>query len=306
MTEDTAKDYKTLFKGIETLVSEPMARHTSFGVGGPAEVLVLPETKQDVARILRICREERLKTIIVGGGTNILVPDSGIAGVVIRLLKLKQKIVENRPDSKKVLLDIPAGYSLASVLRLCSKSGLEGAEFAAGIPGTIGGAVRMNAGTPTGSMSDIVASVEVTDSSGETNIIPREHLDFSYRCLDSINGVITGVSLLLAREDRKVVRKRIYRNYIRKKTTQPLLQKSAGCFFKNPVDGKPAGELIERCGLKGVKIGGAMVSPIHANFIVNTGSAVSRDILKLKDFILKEVFREFSIELQPEVIIKDE
>ena len=306
MIQDPATYCETVFKGIPVRTAEPMKRHTSLGIGGPAQIMVMPETGEQVSRALEICRAEGFAATVVGGGTNLLVGDAGISGVVIHLRRLKQAVSVTELDPERVRLDVPAGNTLASVLRLCIKNGFEGAEFAAGIPGTIGGAVMMNAGAASGTISDILDSIEVTGKDTGVTRIDRKYLDFSYRRLADISGIVTGVSLVLSRGDGTLVKKRIYRNYMKKKSAQPLLVKSAGCFFKNPENGKSAGELIELCGLKGKRIGDAMVSPLHANFILNVGDATCRDILKLKDRIQKEGFKAFSVELQPEVIIKDE
>ena len=297
---------ETLFKGIKVRTAEPMKHHTSFRIGGPARIMVMPENREEVFQILEICRAEDLDFTVLGGGTNILVNDAGLTDVVINLCNLKQTVAIIELDSERVRLDIPAGNSLASVLRLCIQKGLEGAEFAAGIPGTVGGAVMMNAGTSSGTISDILDSIEVTDDRTGNTRTARKDLDFSYRRLACTNGIVTGVSLKLSKGDGKAVKKRIYSNYMKKKTTQPLLQKSAGCFFKNPADGKTAGELIDLCNLKGKRIGDAVVSSLHANFILNAQNATCRDIVRLGDIIKNEVFKTFSVELKPEVIIKNE
>ena len=306
MIQDPGTYFEPLFKGIQMRTAEPMRKHTSFRVGGPAELMVLPRTKEEVTRALGICRDKGLAATVVGGGTNILVSDSGIRDVVISLCNLKQDITHTLLDSNRVRLDIPAGHTMASVIRLSLQEGLEGAEFAAGIPGTVGGAVMMNAGIPSWSISDILESIEVTDSRTGTTRVEKKELEFSYRAARNVTGVVTTVSLVLFPGNRDIIKKRVYRNYMKKKATQPLLQKSAGCFFKNPANGKPAGELIELCGLKGKQVGDAMVSSLHANFLLNAGNATCRDIIQLRDIVQKEVFRSFSVELQPEVIIKDE
>ena len=297
---------ETLFKGILVRTAEPMKHHTSFRVGGPARIMVMPETRDEVFRVLEICRAEDLDVTVLGAGTNILVNDAGLKGVVINLCHLKQTTSIIELDSERVRLDVPAGATLASVLRRCMQEGLEGAEFAAGIPGTIGGAVMMNAGASSGTISDILDSIEVTDDRTGTTQTARKDLDFSYRRLAGMNGIVTGVSLKLLKGDRKAVKKRIYLNYMKKKSTQPLLQKSAGCFFKNPAFKKTAGELIDLCNLKGKRIGDAVVSNLHANFILNAKDATCTDIVRLGDMVKNEVFKTFSVELQPEVIIKNE
>jgi len=295
-----------LFKGIRVRTAEPMKHHTSFRVGGPARIMVMPETRDEVFQVLEICRAEDLDVTVLGAGTNILVNDAGLEGVVINLCHLKQTASIIELDSERVRLDVPAGATLASVLRRCMQEGLEGAEFAAGIPGTVGGAVMMNAGASSGTISDILDSIEVTDDRTGTTRTARKDLDFSYRRLAGMNGIVTGVSLKFLKGDRKAVKKRIYLNYMKKKSTQPLLQKSAGCFFKNPAFKKTAAELIDLCNLKGKRIGDAVVSNLHANFILNAKDATCTDIVRLGDMVKNEVFKTFSIELQPEVIIKNE
>lgn len=297
---------RNLFSGIQVRAAEPMKDHTSFRVGGPAQVMVMPETKEEVSLVLGICRAEGITPTLVGGGTNMLVSDAGIPGVVISLSKLKQDITITELNPEQVMLDIPAGNTLACVLRLSGQNGFKGAESAAGIPGTVGGAVMMNAGIPSWTISDILESIEVTEGKTGSTRMAKKDLDFSYRGLAGITGIVTCVSLVLSKGDKEMVKKRIYRNYMKKKAAQPLLQKSAGCFFQNPATGKPAGGLIQLCGLKGKRIGDAMVSSLHANFIVNAGCATCRDIVRLGELIQKEVFKTFAVELQPEVVIKNE
>ena len=220
--------------------------------------------------------------------------------------QLKSNIHITKDNSRETIICTATGDRLARVCQFAISHSLSGLEFAAGIPGTIGGAIMMNAGTQSGDMAKIIESIEILDK--ETLLfktIERKDLDFSYRQLN-ISGIIVEAKLSLKQKNRKHIEQIFKQTLNQKKATQPLTFASAGCFFKNPDSGKSAGELIEKSGLKGIKIKDAMVSKTHANFIVNTNKASCNDILLLKHKIQKTVFKKFNIKLKTEVRMEGE
>lgn len=292
---------------------EQMSRHTSFCVGGPAEAFVEPETSDELSALVAGLADRKIPYQVVGGGTNLIVTDAGISGVVICLKPCMSEIlIENTSDFQS-RVTVMAGTSLRLLCSHVIRRGLKGMNFALGIPGTVGGAIRMNAGTALGWISDVLESITVLYPSGLQETIGGNELCFSYRklllpllsCGESLfqQTIIVSGSFSLVRAsctDLKQEAREILRN---RKRRQPVMSPSAGCIFKNPVVGKTAGELIDLCGLKGLKIGGAEVSEKHANFIVNTGAAVAADILSLMDSVRKTVFERFNVNLEQEVIV---
>lgn len=305
-TETLKSSYKKLKDNFNLLSDEPMKKHTSIQVGGPADLFAMPETKDELVNLIKTAQKENITLTIIGDGTNLLVTDKGIRGLVISTSKFKHTIGLEKIDSAFFLLKCLSGTKLSSLCNFAIKNSLKGLEFAAGIPGTVGGAVAMNAGTPTGSMSEIVNSIELVSDIGKIFILEKEDLNFSYRKLSNINGTIINVSFLLKAGDAANIQNIFKQNLNNKKLTQPLSLKSAGCIFKNPENGEPAGKLIDIAGLKGKKVGDAVISDKHANFICNLGKAKCEDILKLKQLIEKKIAKLFSVELKTEIIITGE
>jgi len=292
---------------------EPMSRHTSFRVGGPAEAFVEPQTSDELSALVAGLADREIPYQIVGGGTNLIVTDAGISGVVICLKPAKSEIIIEDIDASRSRVTVQAGTSLRLFCSRAIRNGLKGMNFALGIPGTVGGAIRMNAGTALGWISDVLESITVLYPSGIQEIIGRNALCFSYRKLllprpgrgDSLfqQTIILSGCFSLTRASASGLKQDAREILKNRKRGQPVSLPSAGCIFKNPLDGKTAGELIDLCGLKGLKIGGAQVSVKHANFIVNTGSAVAADILSLMDHVRQRVFERFHVNLEPEVIV---
>jgi UDP-N-acetylmuramate dehydrogenase len=292
---------------------EPMSRHTSFRVGGPAEAFVAPETSDEISVLVAGLAGRQISYQVVGGGTNLIVTDAGISGVVICLKPGMSEILIENISASQSRVTVLAGTSLRLLCSHVIRKGLKGMNFALGIPGTVGGAIRMNAGTALGWISDVLESVTVLYPSGLRETIGRNALRFSYRrlalpgltceealfyqiiILSGSFSLVRASSTDLKQEAREILKSRQRR--------QPAMLPSAGCIFKNPLVGKTAGELIDLCGLKGLKIGGAEVSVKHANFIVNTGSAVAADILSLMGRVRQTVFERFNVNLEPEVIV---
>jgi UDP-N-acetylmuramate dehydrogenase len=278
----------------------PMSRHTSLRVGGPAEALATPADRPELARVLQICAAERLPHILLGGGFNTLVLDGGLPGVVIQLKGLRR--LEERPGG---LLRAEAGVSHATLTRFCCTRGLAGLEFGAGIPGSVGGWVAMNAGIGSREAEDVVSEIEVMSPCGRRRShLKREALRFRYRGLRGLapGSVIVSALLAVALSEPGAVRAEVDRMMAARAETQPLNVPSCGSVFRNP-PGDYAGRLIEAAGLKGEQVGGAQISPVHANFIANTGGATAADVLALIRRAQEAVEQSGGVRLVPEVKI---
>ncbi|MCP3900603.1 MAG: UDP-N-acetylmuramate dehydrogenase [Desulfobacteraceae bacterium] len=304
-TKQIDSSFKKLKENFNLLSDEPMKNHTSIKVGGPADLFATPETKEEFINLVTTASKMDIAVTIIGDGTNLLIRDKGIRGLVISTSKFKPTIKQYEANSESSIITASAGTKLSTLCNFAINNNLQGLEFAMGIPGTLGGAVFMNAGTPAGSISNIVNSVEIITSQGDIEKIKKSDLKFSYRNFDC-RGIITEISFLLNKGNLEEIKNHFNKSLNNKKTTQPLSHKSAGCIFKNPEKGDPAGKLIDMAGLKGKQIGDAVISDKHANFIVNLGNAKCEDILKLIDLIIKKISTLFSVELQTEIIILGE
>jgi len=311
LDQDSRNRLKSLF-GSCVGFDEPMSRHTYFRVGGPAEAFIVPESIEQLAKIISWSRDNGIPHIVIGNGSNLLVKDNGIPGIVILLTKCLNKIVFSGKETEPFLVTAMAGVSTQALCRFAIREGLSGMNFAIGIPGTVGGAIMMNAGTSYGSVSDILDSVNVMISSGAMLKIPKEEMAFSYRKLswninltDEYEGepIIIDGCFRLCRSDPALLKKEAGRILKKRRENQPAEMPSAGSFFKNPPADKTAGQFIDMAGLKGIRVGGAEISAKHANFIVNTGGASASDILELMQLTQKKVFDKFNINLEPEVKI---
>ncbi len=283
----------------------PLAPHTTFRVGGPAEVLATPSRERDLADLLAWAHQNGIPCTVIGGGSNLLIADQGIAGLVILLTKSFKGIKTEPQGRDSVRLFADGGMRTRSLCAFAVKHRLDGFQCLVGIPGTLGGAVQMNAGNALGAIADIVAAITVLTRTGEPIRLRREDLSFRYRGLALPAGlgdhpVVTGLWLTLRchtlGEGLRSQWQAIWRSRLEKQPRWP----SAGCFFKNP-PGYSAGALIDRAGLKGERLGDAQVSAKHANFIVNRGRATAGDILALADRIGERVRAVFGIRLIPEV-----
>jgi UDP-N-acetylmuramate dehydrogenase len=278
----------------------PMAEHTSLRVGGPADALATPADRSDLALLLRVCSAHRVSRTVIGAGFNTLVGDAGVEGVMIKLSKLRK--LEERPGGG---IRAEAGVSHHRLMKLCTQRGLTGLEFGAGIPGSMGGWVAMNAGIGTRQAEDAVREIEVMSPSGrQRSHLGREKLRFGYRCLRGLapGSVIVSVLLAVGTSTPEAVCAEVDRTLARRAETQPLDQPSCGSVFKNP-PGDFAGRLIEAVGLKGETAGGAQISPVHANFITNLGGATAADVTALIRRAQERVERATGKHLEPEVKI---
>jgi len=306
MIQEAIRPETILAREFNTLVDEPMKDYTSFKIGGRADLLALPKNKIELTNLIQRAWELDIPVTLVGKGTNLLISDRGIRGLVVvtKLLKSKLEIIGTDADTTTIIVD--AGERLSKVCQFAINNSLSGLEFAAGVPGTIGGAIKMNAGTQSGDMSAIIQSIEVLDENTfEINKIEKTLLDFSYRHLN-LSGIIVSAAITLKKEDQKKIEEIFKYNLTKRNANQPVSFARAGCFFKKPSIGKSAGELIEKSGLKGMSVNNAMVSQKHGNFIINMGNASCEDVLLLKQQIQEIVFKKFNILLETEVRIEGE
>lgn len=298
------EELERIFAG-EIEWDSPLSDYTSFAIGGPAAALVTAANKAELTALLEYFSRCRVAWRVIGKGTNLLISDEGFAGVIVLLGAGFQQVDfgERREDgSTRVVAG--GGCGLTRLAMSCIDKGLTGLEFATGIPGTIGGAVIMNAGAWGGEISSVLRSVTVLTSQGEL-ILQRRDLDFGYRCWRDYRkfrdrAVLIQAEFELQADDPEAVRSRCQQLQEKRRTSQPKGQRSAGSFFRNP-EGDSAGRLIEASGLKGRKVGGAMVALEHANFLVNTGGATSADIIALMRLIQEKVRVDSGVELEPEV-----
>ena len=277
--------------------NEPMKNHTTFRVGGPADIFLTPSA-EELPAVLSVCREERVPVTVIGNGSNLLVGDQGIRGVVICIGSGMRGI---RVDGEKIFLE--AGVTLAAAAKQAAKAGLTGLEFASGIPGTFGGAVVMNAGAYGGEMKDVIVSVRVISEDGEILTLSKEELDLSYRhsVIPERGYLVIDGELLLTREkDPDQITERMEELKKKRIEKQPLEYPSAGSTFKRP-EGYFAGKLIMDAGLRGFSVGGAAVSEKHCGFVINKGNATAADICALMDEVTRIVKEKYAVTLEPEV-----
>lgn len=281
----------------------PLNGYTSFAVGGPAQAVVTVSDEQELQGLLVVLAQHETPWQVIGRGTNLLVSDAGYNGVVILMGNGFRRVVLQDASEQTVVMRTGSACTLSRLSGLCIRKGWTGLEFACGIPGSVGGAVIMNAGAWGGEMADVLTAVEVVTATG-TSRLQRSQLHFGYRCWldhrENTGQVVTAVEFGLEKEAPEVIRKRCAEMLKKRREKQPRGLPNAGSFFKNPM-GESAGRLIEQCGCKGMRVGGAMVSPVHANFLVNTGGATAADIKKLMDLVQKKVQKESGVFLEPEV-----
>ncbi len=281
-------------------MKEPMSRHTTFRTGGPADYYLTPEIGQ-AAKVLALCRREGIPVEIIGNGSNLLVGDKGIRGAVVEIGQNAAEVY-----AQGTTLYAQAGASLAKAAQEAARASLGGLEFASGIPGTVGGAVVMNAGAYGGEMKHVLKWAKVLLPEGRVEELSVQELELSYRhsLIQDLSGVVLEAAFSLKQEEEDLIRAQmeVYRNQRSQK--QPLEYPSAGSTFKRP-EGHYAGALIEQCGLKGLTVGGAQVSEKHAGFLINRGGASSGDVLELIRQVRERVLAETGVRLEPEVRILD-
>ncbi len=277
---------------------EMMKNHTTFRIGGPAEYFVTPHTVEEIKQVILLCKKEHVPYFVLGNGSNLLVGDLGIRGVVIQIFKNFNEIVLE----KEGIIRVQAGALLSKIAGFARKHELTGFEFAAGIPGTVGGAVMMNAGAYGGEMKDVIVKASVLDQNGNVFFLSNEELELSYR--KSIVGrkgyLVLEVWIALKKGEKEEIEEKMEDLKERRISKQPLDRPSAGSTFKRP-EGYFAGKLIMDAGLKGFTVGGAQVSEKHCGFVINTGEATAKDVTNLIKEIQCVVKEKFGILLEPEV-----
>lgn len=285
--------------GLELRENESLSRHTSFGIGGPADLLVIPSTPAALCAALAATYHAGISPVLLGNGTNLIVRDGGIRGVVVRIADEMAGITF---DGTRVTVE--AGASLASVCLQCARKGLSGLEFAAGIPGTIGGALIMNAGAYGGEMGDIADWVEVAGTDGEIRRLEHADLSFGYRqtTLRLLGEAVVRAGLRLQEGDPAEIHAKLCDTMAMRCAKQPVSSPSAGSIFKRP-DGDYAGRLLESAGAKGLCVGRAAVSRKHANFVVNLGGASASDVIRLIEATRELVYERSGVWLEPEVCV---
>ncbi len=279
------------------LWQEPMTLHTSFKIGGPADLFFKPQSIEDLTAMIDLCQKSSIPFYIMGNGSNLLVGDQGYRGVIIQVYRnLSSFSIEGNT------VEAEAGILLSKLANRVYDAGLEGFEFASGIPGTLGGAVYMNAGAYGGEMKDIIVSAKVLTQGGDVKTLSNEALELGYRhsALMNEGDIVLSTKMVLVPGEQKVIRAKMDELNFRRKDKQPVEKPSAGSTFKRPV-GYYAGKLIMDAGLRGYQLGGARVSDKHCGFVINTGNATSKDVMALIQHIQREVKNQFGVDLEPEV-----
>ncbi len=286
--------------GIPLRQGEPMLRHTSFQIGGPAAVMVFPETEEQVREVFHLTKEYRIRPILLGAGTNVLCPDEGLDTLILETRTGLQGLycpAENEIEAE-------SGVMLTRLATFAMEQGLSGLEFAHGIPGTVGGGVFMNAGAYGGELAQVITQVTVLYPDGRWAVLAADELDLGYRRSRFMEEdcLILSVRVRLTPGDKTTIRSEMNELMRRRRASQPLEFPSAGSTFKRPVGGY-ASALIDQAGLKGLTVGGAQVSPKHAGFVINRGGATCGDVLALMDQVRDKVLAHSGITLEPEVRI---
>ena len=297
MKENMKNRFETILGQDRILMEEPMKKHTTFRLGGPADFFLCPSDVNQIPEIIHICREEGIPWFVLGNGSNLLVSDQGYRGVVIQIYKnMNQITVEG------TRIYAQAGALLSAVSKKAMEAGLTGMEFASGIPGTLGGAAVMNAGAYGGEMKDILVSVTVLTDEGEQKVLKAEELNLGYRTsiIKERGYIVLDGVLQLQAGNRDAIKTRMEELKVQRVTKQPLEYPSAGSTFKRP-EGYFAGKLIEDAGLRGYRVGGAQVSEKHCGFVINTGDAKTSDVVQLIHNVQNIIWNKFKIKLEPEV-----
>lgn len=297
MNSEIIKKFCDLLGEERVFTGEAMSRHTTFKIGGPADYFLIPDKDTDVGRIVKICKESAIPYFILGNGSNLLVGDGGYRGAVIQIYKNMSAVTVEGTE-----ITVQAGALLSSVAAAAKNTALTGFEFAGGIPGTMGGAVVMNAGAYGGEMKDVLTEVTVMDEEGEIVTLPADKLELGYRTsiIKTAGYIVLEAKLQLKEGNPEVIRETMKDLTIRRTTKQPLEYPSAGSTFKRP-EGYFAGKLIMDSGLAGYQVGGAQVSEKHCGFVINAGGATARDVRTLMDNVRDIVYKKYGVTLEPEV-----
>ncbi|MBS5925994.1 MAG: UDP-N-acetylmuramate dehydrogenase [Clostridium sp.] len=290
--------FKKIYNDSEIKIDENMSNHIHFKVGGPVDILLIPSKVNQVVETLKICKNENIPYFIIGNGSNLLVKDGGIRGVVIKLSNLL--FIEVKDNTIKA----SSGTLLEDVSKKAVENSLTGFEFACGIPGSVGGAVFMNAGAYDGEIKNVIKEAEVLDRDGNIMVLSKEELELGYRTSKVMkdNLLVLSATFELTKGDKEKIQERVDELTEKRESKQPLEYPSAGSTFKRP-EGYFAGKLIQDAGLKGASVGGAAVSEKHSGFVINKDGATAEDVLNLIAHVQNEVKKQFGVELHTEVRI---
>ena len=290
--------FKKIYNDSEIKIDENMSNHIHFKVGGPVDILLIPSKVNQVVETLKICKNENIPYFIIGNGSNLLVKDGGIRGVVIKLSNLLS--IEVKDNTIKA----SSGTLLEDVSKKAVENSLTGFEFACGIPGSVGGAVFMNAGAYDGEIKNVIKEAEVLDRDGNIKVLSKEELELGYRTSKVMkdNLLVLSATFELTKGDKEKIQERVNELTEKRESKQPLEYPSAGSTFKRP-EGYFAGKLIQDAGLKGASVGGAAVSEKHSGFVINKDGATAEDVLNLIAHVQNEVKKQFGVELHTEVRI---
>lgn len=297
MNQEIRQRFCEILGEEKVLTSEPMKRHTTFRIGGPADYFLIPETAEEIRKVLKFCREEKLPYFILGNGSNLLVSDKGYRGVIIQLYRNMCSVTAEGTNIRAA-----SGALLSSIAVAAKNASLTGFEFAGGIPGTLGGAVVMNAGAYGGEMKDVLKEVTVLDEKGNLLTLGAEDLNMGYRTsiIKSAGYLVLEAVIALKEGDQEQIKARMRELTELRTSKQPLEYPSAGSTFKRP-EGYFAGKLIMDCGLRGYRVGGAQVSEKHCGFVINAGDATAADVRTLMKDVSDRVWEKFGVTLEPEV-----
>ena len=297
MNSEIRKMFCDLLGEDRVFTEEAMSQHTTFKIGGPADYFLMPDKGEDVGRVIKICKEKEIPYFILGNGSNLLVGDGGYRGAVIQIYRNMSSVTVEGNE-----ITAQAGALLSAVAAAAKNASLTGFEFAGGIPGTIGGAVVMNAGAYGGEMKDVLTEVTVMNAEGDIFTLPTEELELGYRTsiIKTAGYIVLEAKIRLKEGDPEVIRETMKDLTIRRTTKQPLEYPSAGSTFKRP-EGYFAGKLIMDSGLAGYQVGGAQVSEKHCGFVINAGDATARDVRTLMDNVRDSVYKKYGVTLEPEV-----
>ncbi|OPJ60409.1 UDP-N-acetylmuramate dehydrogenase [Clostridium oryzae] len=296
--EKLAARLETILDKKNIKINEPMSKHTTFRVGGNAKVLVLPSSIKEMMSVIELLKQENIDYIVIGNGSNLIVSDEGYDGVIIKTSKLNSiKVYGN-------IIEADCGAFISSISKIALENHLSGIECLSGIPGTIGGAVTMNAGAYNVEIKDVIYYTYVLNESGKIVKMTKDDLMLSYRksILQNSNNILLSAALMLKPDCHEAIHSKMIEIQSKRVSTQPLNYPNAGSIFKR-ISGQPVGAIIENAGLKNTAIGGAKVSEKHANFIINTGNATAADIINLIKFVKKTVKNKANIDLETEVKI---
>ena len=302
--EHKSIEYKLIsILGSDNVIKEAnMSSCTTFRIGGTADYVVTPENEEQLAKLLHLIKEENVDFVVIGNGSNILVSDNGFDGIVIQLGDKFSSFVIKDKDESGVYVDVTAGMRLSRLGNELAAGSIEGFEFATGIPGTIGGAVMMNAGAYGGEIKDIIKSARVMDFDGNIKELSKDELELGYRTsiIAKKNYIVISAVFDLKKGDREKIKSNIKELALKRREKQPLEYPSAGSTFKRP-EGYFAAKLIEDTGLKGLSVGGAQVSEKHAGFVINKKDAKAMDVIRLTDEIKEKVYDKFGVKLELEI-----